>query len=67
MVFTLTHLSLASEELIVTKGQYNLSIKPVNPFWMRQHTGYSIERFTRHFLFQHDHKNKAIISYQSLK
>jgi hypothetical protein len=59
MVFTLTHLSLASEELIVTKGQTTLSIKPSKPGSGCDHTVTSIERFTRHFLFQHDHKNNG--------
>jgi hypothetical protein len=59
MIFALTHLSLASDELIITKSHATLSIKPSKPDAGCDHTVTSIERFARHFLFQHDYKNNS--------
>jgi len=59
MLFAFTHLSLASDELIVAKGQTVLSMKPSKPGTGCDHTVTSIERFTRHFLFQYDYKNNG--------
>jgi hypothetical protein len=59
MVFALTHPSLASEELIITKGQTSLSIKPSKPASGCDHTVTSIERFTRDFLFQYDYESNG--------
>ena len=59
MVFALIHLSVASDEFIINNGQSTLSIKPSKPGSGCDHTVTSIERFTRHFLFQHDYENNG--------
>jgi len=59
MSFALAHLSLASEELIITKGQTSLSIKASKPGSGCEDTVTSIERFTRDFLFQYDYEQNG--------